>query len=344
MNSVSGKTLELFRSANVYSAREFQEQALELVKSECHFDMASWGCGTFQPNTRTRYHSFSLHGIPSEIYRDFDRVAQHDGVSHEVIRRHGQSASYFNLQEQLSDARYAEYLAYTRRYDFNNICYVTRPSPIEGALNFISIYRRYPQDRFSGADAAAAQDLLMFAIEAGKINHDLAAATLAVSRASRQSVRAMVDKTGVVISSDLGFHDLIATQWPRHKPPFLPPELVSTLRDSRDHRYLGNRILASASIHADAWLVGVRDNSKMATLTPAQCQALAAVASGYSNKEAARLLKVSEATVRNHLTPAYATLEAMQVFDDMDGRSGGHRRRSHWKKTDLVRWWMELGV
>lgn len=185
---------------------------------------------------------------------------------------------------------------------------------------------------FAGSDTSAARGLMICGIRAGECRPSTCPLSSS-TKSDQQPKRAFVDRSGFVLSSDEGFHELIAGQWPRHKSPKLPRELMQVLLDSRDHKFLGKRILADATLHGKAVLVTARCDPKLAILTPAQCRVLMQIASGYSNKEAAERLRLSLATIRNHLTTAYEKLEATGMLPTAG--------RSNWKKAALIRWWID---
>jgi DNA-binding NarL/FixJ family response regulator len=340
MDSSNGLLIELLRSAQSFATADFQQHALQLIRSVCRFDMATWGTGTFQANTRPKYHSISLHGIPSDVYRDYDKIAHVDGVSDEVVRHPSQGIVAFNPKDQFVAPRYRDYLVYMNRYAFNNLLYATTRSPVAKSLRFISLVRSDNAATFTKADIALSQDLLSFAIEAGVINHRLSTSTCKSPPHQEKSFQAIATTTGVVMSADEGFHELVSRQWPEHRTPFLPQELLRALMQSPDRKYFGTVVVASASLHAGMLLIAARTGNRLGALTPSQLEVAKLIASGCSNKEAAARLCISAATVRNHLTAAYAKLGL-----EHKAASGGCRSRkhgqSHWKKAALVRWWIE---
>jgi DNA-binding CsgD family transcriptional regulator len=343
MHSFNRFAIEILQTAKTSTITDFQQHALELIRSVCAFDMATWGAGTFVQNSRPKYHCLNLHGIPNDVYKDFDRVAHTDAVSDEVAKRPYENAASFNLKERFVDPRYKDYLAYARRYGFTNLLYATRPGVMANSLDFISLFRRSRSFAFTAADVGLSRDLLFFAIEAGAINHQLALRTADRDPlAEQESFQAVASSAGVVISADDGFHELVSRQWPRHRAPFLPQELLQALLRTPDRKYFGTAMVVSASIHASTLLLVARPGNKLAVLTPSQLRVVKLIADGHTNKDAAAQLAISVATVRNHLTAAYAKLRVERGFTGTQRHDKG-RSRSHWKKTALLRWWMEQG-
>ena len=337
MATSGGMFLHLLTTASQYSAADFQRSALEMLRGVCDFDMAMWGVVSFKPNARTIYQSISMHDVPVEVFREFGSVAEHDGVAHHVLSHPDQDVAGFNLRQRLPDQRHADFLAYTRRFEFNNLMYVTLPHAQSDALNFIGLWRRRSQSEYTANEVGRSRELLRGAVLAGTINDNLSFKSPLTIRNNSGFLRARVSTSGVVLAFDAGFNDLIQRQWPKYLSPLLPAELVRALRDSRHHKFLGKHLIASAATVGDSLFVVATANRRHIELTPKQFDVACLVARGCSNKEVAYRLGISEKTIANHLSAIYLNL-GLHERSNADPASDNH---DNWRRAALIRWWLE---
>jgi DNA-binding CsgD family transcriptional regulator len=336
MDSSKGEFLQLLTTASQYSAPDFQRNALEILREACEFDAAVWGVVTFARNQRTIYHSIALHDLPPGVVQEFGAVAYTDGVADQVLNRPGTDVAAFNINEQLTSARHRDFLAYTRRFELNNLLYATRPHAMPGAMSFIALWRSSDRARYGEQDVAANRELLRCTVLAGVINDNLSFKAATTIPADSGFVRARASRSGVMLSFDGGFVELLRQQWPRYRGPMLPSDLMRALRDSPHRKFLGKYLIASALEVGDTLYILACPNTRRVELTPRQFEVASLVANGCSNKEVACRLSSSEKTVANHLSAIYGNLGlngARPLLADDN--------RENWKRAALIRWWME---
>ncbi len=338
MDSSGGVFLEMLTTASQCSAQDFQRSALEIVRGVCDFDMAMWGVVKFGHNERTIYHCINLHGVPTEVYREFGPVAQTDGVGDQVIARPNVDVAALNLHQQLTDPRYVDFMAYARRFEFSNLLYATRPHARPGLLNFIALFRRSVRAEYTNDDVGRSRELLRCAVLSGVINENLSFKSVTTIREGSGFVRARASASGVVLAFDAEFNELMRQQWPHYFGPVLPGELLRALRDSRHHKFLGKHLIAASLMVGDTLFIVACPNERRVELTPRQFEVASLVAGGCSNKEVACRLSSSEKTIANHLSAIYENL-------GLHAPSGQDRMvedtRENWKRAALIRWWME---
>jgi DNA-binding CsgD family transcriptional regulator len=347
MDSLNGRVLELLRGSRDWPTQEFQHNALAVLREVCSFDMAKWGVGAFEEGVGQKYESISLHGIPSEVYQDIDKIAHCDGASDEVSRRNGRNIDAVNLGTRFKSPHYSDYRRYLKRYSFNHMLYAVVPRPGSNYLNFIAFLRNGERKAFSRGEVATIRLLMLCAIEAGVTNHQFSIGRSHTGNGlGARSFHAIATTTGVVMSSDPGFHDLIGLEWQRHRAPFLPQDLLRALQGLPGQRYMSKRLMVSASFHGGVMQLCARKNQALSRVTPAELEVVRLIAKGCSNKEAAEQLRLSIATVRNHLTAVYSKLDftgsSVAVRQRAISQSGA-RNRENWKKSSLIRWWLEEG-
>jgi DNA-binding CsgD family transcriptional regulator len=335
MDSTSGMFAELLTAASQYSSGDYQRSTLQMLRGVCDFDMAMWGVVSFARNARTVYQSINLHHVPAEVFTEFGKVADTDGVSARVLSHPHEDVAAFNLRQQVTDARYDDFLSYVHRFEFNNLLYVVRPHAKPGALNFIGLWRRSDRATYTPHEVGRSSELLRCAVLGGIINDNLAFKSTTTIRADSGFVRARASASGVLLSVEGGFIELLQRQWPQYRGPLLPAELMRALRDARRYKFLGRHLIASALTIGDTLYIVACPNVREVELTPRQLDVACLVASGCSNKEIACRLASSEKTVANHLSAIYGSLglHGKAKLDDAN--------RENWKRAALIRWWME---
>ena len=335
MDSSSGKYVELLTTASQYSAGDFQRNSLQMLREECSFDMAMWGVVSFARDARTVYHSLALHDVPTEVHREFGSVAHIDGISDRVLCHPREEVAAFNLSRELPSPGHPEFLAYIRRFEFNNLLYVTRPHPKPGARHFIALWRRNDAAVYSPQEVGRSSELLRCALLAGTINETLSFKSTQTIRLDSGLLRARASSSGVLLAFDAGFVELLQQQWPQYLGPSLPVELMRCLLDGRRRRFMGRQLIASALIEGDTLYIVASANLRQVQLTSRQMEVACLVASGCSNKEIACRLTSSEKTIANHLSAIYERLGLNANVSAAD------LNRETWKRAALIRWWME---
>jgi DNA-binding CsgD family transcriptional regulator len=334
MDSTPGMFVELLRTASQYSPADFQASTLQLLREVCDFDTAMWGVVSFARNARTVYQSINLHGVPTEVFGEFGKVADTDGVSARVLDHPGEDVAGFNLRQQLTDSRYRDFMDYVDRFELHNLLYGTRPHTTAGALNFIALWRRGDRARYSAHEIGRTSELLRCAVLGGIINEKLAFRPTTV-RTDSNFVRGRASTSGVLLSVDGGFIELLQRQWPQYRGPHLPAELMRALRDPRRRKFLGRHLIAAAFTVDDTLYIMACPNVRQIEMTSRQLEVACLVASGCSNKEIACRLASSEKTVANHLSAIYGSLGLQGKARPSDAN------RENWKRAALIRWWME---
>lgn len=97
------------------------------------------------------------------------------------------------------------------------------------------------------------------------------------------------------------------SEWPQWQGPRLPAALHAAV-GTAEHRYVGKAIAISCTPVFDMFLLKTRPRSPVDDLTRRELQIARHFAAGPTNKEIARAVGLSPATVRNHLSAIYLKL------------------------------------
>lgn len=308
MDATSRLLIDLYQSARQLPIPEFQAHAIILLKSVCRIDSAVCATGRIHPQSGVAFHSIFLHNICDEFISAHAEIADQDILASEVARSAGR-ACVFNLRELMPARKYPAVAAFDARFEMQNMLGQLNVDGAIDSIDGILLWRSKIDDRFSDGEHRLGIELLPHFIEASTLNRLVWLNQLTENTIARRGVRALANAGGVLYTHDAEFIDLLKQEWPDWSPPILPPELTEALRQSPSRRFDGKRMVVSASLTNGMLFLLARKKQGLAGLTPAQLAVARLIANGHSYKEAATELSLSERTIRNHMSAAYARLD-----------------------------------
>jgi DNA-binding CsgD family transcriptional regulator len=176
-------------------------------------------------------------------------------------------------------------------------------------MQWVSLYRSNPHHLYTDGERHFAEFLMPHLGEALTINHMLNLQTVYGESADESGYLAYADMKGFIAYADPTFASLLTDEWPGWEGSRLPRLLLDFVLSNRDASYIGKSIRLDAIVRDELLFLRARKLSKVDKLSPREIDVARRFGEGYSYKEIARLLSISPATVRHHLSAIYAKLD-----------------------------------
>lgn len=119
---------------------------------------------------------------------------------------------------------------------------------------------------------------------------------------------AAVDMHSLLHASDDRFAKILREEWSDWRGPHLPERLATHLAVNQGRAFVGQSIVIRANPFKDLIVLRARPKATYDKLSIREQQISQLFATGQSQKEIAKSLSISPATVNNHITSVYAKL------------------------------------
>lgn len=299
-----GFVLELYRLAQEVPSTDFQDLALEMLKAVVPFRAATWSDAEVTARG-VEIRAVHLHNEPAEVRLQFSALNRtHTRRLEPAFENPGHvhliddATAFYDRPDE------APMHPYLKRYEHDRNALITDRS------QWISLYRPYRDDAFTGKNAATIDLLTPHLIEALKINRALRIdAALGETPSHRCGGRALVDHTGAFLFCAKPFIELLRLQWGDWDEPRIPPSLLCDLTPHRSAMIADGAVQISAQACGSALLLLARRVSPLARLSPRELEVARQFGFGKSYKVIALETQLAPATVRNVLQKAYRKLQ-----------------------------------
>jgi DNA-binding CsgD family transcriptional regulator len=305
--ALSRAVLELHMGIRDWPPDAFQERAFEVVRRLIPFDSGMWGTASNDPH---RMHSVHLDHQPREMIEEYiagfqeidpmrDRVSAMPGVSVNL--------SDFMTREQLLATRiYSEYM---RKWGLEWVLCTVQIEPVSSLIGFISLWRRDPARPFSETERRVKQFLVPHLMHAHRESRVRQMRAAAHRGNASQRASAICDRFGVLHLVEEPFVRLVQAEWRQWRSAQLPGPLSRLIERAQGGVHRGAAAVFRASPVGDLVLLEGRTVKPIDRLTAREREVAQHYAQGRTNQEIARTLRISAATVRNHLRKLYGKLD-----------------------------------
>lgn len=304
INRFSQLVMKLHLGCREQPANEYQNWALEQVKSVLYFDSALWITGALNGEGQAAVHTIHAHRLSPQIVADWARIPQSRAVLTErVFQSPGVTFNCVTANEFGP-----ELLEHSRRYSIEHILATTSIDIISRLSELISVYRADPDRPFSEEERLVQQNIVPHLAETWRINrtHHMNLAQHPSRRANACS--AVIDRKGVLHLHDSAFTALLLGEWPDWQGPTLPESLVRLVGNG-DGTFAGKTLVARSSDDmGDFLILRARNRTMLDTLSKREMEVANHFAAGVSYKRIAESLSLSPTTIRNHLSNLYSKL------------------------------------
>ena len=302
MKQLSTLLLGMYRQCRTVESNEYQERVLQLTKSEISFDAALWASGIMTERGPHMQHVF-LHKRPPEMIDAYMKIWQGDTILPKVLQSVG--TTFMQSSTDYKDPAVVEYL---KAWDLGQMLSTVTIDPLTQLLTVISFYRSQGKPSFAEEERQLKESLMPHLVETWSVNRLTHMLSLSESVHRLKYASAAVDASGVLRAVDDRFATILRDEWAEWQGPHLPEGLMMNLGSSIPRAFVGNSIVIRANTIKDLILLRTRPKTSYDTLSVREHQISQLFANGQSQKEIAKVLEISPATVNNHITAIYAKL------------------------------------
>lgn len=310
MDGLGDLLLTLYRSAREVPVDDFQEQALMLLKAFLPFDAARWG-GGIRDAHGVVFHAPYLYNDSPDSLADYMPVRDQDQVAFYCLAHPGVTMNCY-LPE--SSRHSPELEAYATRYGHEHGLVTGFHHPRSGVLASVSLYRTSKARPFSEAQRQLMEAVFPHLQEALKVSQTLQAERYREASGDRWSV-AVADLGGVLCFAEPRFIAALHTEWPGTSEHTVPRPLYQHLLLTPHQPFTGRCVVVTASLTKRLIFLKARAREELDGLTHREREIAELVAAGLTHKEVAKTLKISPATVNNHLRAIHERVGARNNAD-----------------------------
>lgn len=311
MDSHSKLLLDIYHCAAGATAADLNEYVLSSLKQVISFDSAAISDLEYSKEQGFMISALYLHKAPIERFLERrevmgvekldaeGRLQSRDVVLQDACANRGRS-----VRADVSKLRLnADIATYTNRFDTAHSLTFLSPLTSSPKATMIALWRATQRHGYDDGHTNVADNLFPHVLQARQINQRLALATL---DEPASTTIALSDYRGCLQFIEPAAVQMLQREWSNWGPPVLPQILMTKLGANNPATYVGTAVQVRAVRQENilCLLISLR-HAPSATLTPAELQVSSMAVQGMQNKEIARALGTSPATVRNQLHAVY---------------------------------------
>jgi DNA-binding CsgD family transcriptional regulator len=313
-NNLSRLLLDIHRGGRTTEPALFQDWALQQIKIHIPFDAAVWSCGVAQ-DFLAHSHKAHLINLPHSLLKDIFFLREFELLQQQLLQPSKNEVtcvtSAFHLQADTP----------LKRCNFEYMLCTLVLDPLTCLMTTVALLRldNWP---FTEAEQALNQALIPHVVDIYD-SHRLDYLMQLREADGKLYAPALIDEEGMLHVTDKRFPQLMREEWPTWSGPYLPKPLMQSLKDDASRAFLGNTIVAHASLAEEQMLLRIRKKYPYDHLGKREHQVAELFAHGLTYKEIAKAMDISPSTVGNHLYTVYAKLginnklELAKIVNDM---------------------------
>lgn len=305
MKTLSRLTLDLYRACRNTPVDQFQQSAMDRLKSELRFDAGKWVSGHMEGHVPV-VHSVKLVNRPASMHSDYERIRQHDYLAREVVANVNTAMIFNRVGDRPGLA--AEFLAYLDKWRTAHSMVCARVDPFTNLATGIALWREARDDPFTEDHRRLFEAAVPHLIETFAINRILHVVRATQPRNAAVYASAIGDAQSRLQVAPLEFQKMLLQEWPDWRGNRLPADLACLAGDGTGARYVGSKVYFRSVRMQDLFLLQARSRRAADELTPRELQIARLASAGLSYKQVAARLAISATTVRTHLSAVYDKL------------------------------------
>jgi DNA-binding CsgD family transcriptional regulator len=297
--------LALLSAVHGVSPEEFQKKIMDQLQLLIPFDKGLWLSGYVKELLFTHVY---LHNLPETLMTSWESMKGQDrvlkGILEESPGKTVDMREFYTRDERMNADIYQKH---SRKFGIEHVITTALPDYHTGLVEAISLYRSDRDAPFSKEDRKLKEYLFPLMVEAfcyNQLNY-----MLSISRQSHAASLAVCDEKAWLRHAEPGFYPLLKTVWPDWSGPVLPKPMMELISSSTRSLLRYEQVSFRHQKSSKLRLIFAHKRTLTRQLTKREDQIAVMFSSGKSHKEIAESLKISPATVRNHLDSVYKKLD-----------------------------------
>ena len=309
-NDVNEVLLDLYRLSHEMPIHNFQDAALEQIKTLVPFDSSMWGTANLEHGTEM--HTVHLHQKSPEMLVEYDSVKDHDSIA-AALARAPRVTLTINSDHWFGDPKKREFRDFLSRHQHENMLVTSTYNASSHMVHWMSLYRADRDDHCTHSERELIATLAPHVMQALALNRLTHLERLEASdRALLPHGAAIVDPNGCIHHIDANLQSLMRDEWNDWSNAVLPSELLSACR-SVSSTYIGRTCIVKSNIEHGLLFLRGRPRCKADALTAREMKIAIYISQGLSYKEIALELNRAPATVRNQIQLIYEKLQVNNI-------------------------------
>jgi len=311
---------EMNEFARYSDVQELAGWGVRRLSETVGFDCAWYGWAELKHDD-VDIHAQCSHNLTEAYYESWREIAEEDLLAAAMRENPTRTAVYDRLGKAQTDGM----ISLADCYGLNKMATAMHARPGRSASFYLSSYRGGKQSR-SWSDGEL--DFLQCAVDQLSLSMRLCGgAAEATDDKCSQSILASED--GVVILGLQSLLEKLGFLWPEWKGDRLPEPLRNLIRLPGEHVLVDRQLIVTCGPapginNMELHRLTLRQLTKFDLLTRREREVAGLLADGNSHKEAARVLGVAPATVRNQTQSIYAKMGVTSRAElALEVRSGG---------------------
>lgn len=306
LSDFSDLLLNLYRLSHEAPVNQFQDRALNLMKTVLPFDAGVWGTAT-TTQAGVDIHTLHIHQKSPDMMAEYETIKHRDTAAATLFGR-AKATGNFHAANWFPSAEDAQIRDYLRRWKQENILLAGTNNARTHFMHWMSLYRADRDDHCTEDDRLLLSQLAPHVMQALGMNRVVHLDSLGpVQARALPSGAAVADLRGVVYHCDPQFDALLRTEWDRSPAHALPQALMTPLLAGAG-RFVGRALVVVSRVEHGLMFLKVRPRCPADSLSPREHAVAELVAKGHTYKEIALILYRAPATVRNQIRAVYEKL------------------------------------
>ena len=285
-------------------AQELARWAVSELSETIGFDCAWYGWAQIKPKG-VEIHANSTLNLPDDYYENWCDISEEDLLAANILENPGRAASYDRFGDNQNDGM----VSLSDMYGLHKMATAMHSRPGRIASFYLSGYRSGKITRSWGPSEL---EFLQCAVDQLSSAMRLSATEMA-DEGQRDSVSIFVNESGVGILGLQNLHEQLGNLWPGWNGDRLPGYLRELVGQDGIHVLADRNLVVTCAAATGLNNMGLRKITlrpvtKFDLLTNREREVARVLANGKSHKEAARLLGVAPATIRNQTQSIYTKL------------------------------------
>lgn len=291
--------------ACVSDAESLARWAVSDLSQKIGFDCAWYGWAQLKPEG-VEIHANSTFNLPSKYYATWCEISEHDLLAANILENPGKAASY----DRYSGVQNEGMVSLSDTFGLQKMATAMHSRPGRVASFYISGYR---SGKIARALSPEELDFLQCSVDQLSSAMKLSVTEMS-GNGHKNAVSIFVNEDGIGILGLQNLRDKFGNFWPDWDGNRLPKYLRKLMDQPGQHVLVDHNLVVTCEAPPGLNEMGLRKFSLRPLtlfdmLTKREREVARVLAAGKSHKQAARLLGVAPATIRNQTQSIYSKLQ-----------------------------------